>query len=112
MKNLGTYYGTTLLQEKDARNTNNKNKIELEYYRIKKHGFMLTKRKTFYGIAVVKKEYVEDKIKMEKNIINKITTSERKIVNIIEKLKKCKVTPVALEDVLTDLMKEPAFQGE
>ncbi len=106
MRSLGTYYGTTLLQEKDSKGTNNKNKIELEYYKIKKHGFTLSKKKTFYGIAVVKKEYIEDKIKMEKNVINKITTNERTIVNIIEKLKKCKVTPIALDDVLTDLMKQ------
>ena len=55
MKNLGTYYGTTLLDESDLVETRNKNKIELDYYGIKKHG-KITKRKTFYGIAIVKKE--------------------------------------------------------
>ncbi len=102
MKNLGTYYGSTLLQEEAS----NKNKIELEYYKTKRRSLMLTSRKTFYGIAVVKKEYIEDKVKLEKSIIKEITTSERKIVNMIEKLKKYKVTPVGLEDVLTDLKKQ------
>ncbi len=111
MKNLGTYYGTTLLDETDLVETRNKNKIELDYYGIKKHG-KITKRKTFYGIAIVKKEYMKDEIKFERNIIEKITTNERKVVRIIEKLKNCKVTPIGMEDVLSDMLKQKAFQEE
>lgn len=112
MKNLGIYYGATLLNETDLVESNNNSKILLEYYGIKKHGIEKTKLKTFYGIAIVKKEYNKDKIKYEKNSINKISTNENIIRNIIETLKTNKVTPVGLNDVLTDILKRPEFQGE
>ena len=65
-----------------------------------------------YGIEIVKKEYGKDEIKCEKNSVNKISTNESKIINIIEKLKSNKVTPIGLNDVLLDLLKQPQFQGE
>lgn len=112
MKNLGIYCGATLLNETDLVEPNGGNKIMLEYYGIKKHAIEKTKLKTFYGITVVKKEYGKDEIKCEKNSINKISTSESKMRKIIETLRINKVTPIALNDVLTDLLKEPQFQGE
>ena len=54
----------------------------------------------------------QDEIKFERNIIEKITTNERKVVRIIEKLKNCKVTPIGMEDVLSDMLKQKAFQEE
>ena len=59
MRNLGIYYGATLLDETDLVESNNKNRIILEYYKVKKHGLNRVKLKTFYGITVVKKEYKE-----------------------------------------------------
>ena len=112
MKNLGVYYGATLLDETDLVESNNDSKILLEYYGNKKRSIEKTKLKTFYGITIVKKEYKKDEIKYEKNSINKISTNESTIRNIIEMLRINKVTPVALNDVLTDMLKAPQFQGE
>lgn len=112
MKNLGIYCGATLLDETDLVETKSDNKIILEYYGTKKHSVEKAKLKTFYGITVVKKEYKKDKIKCEKNSINKISTDENKIRNIIETLKTNKVTPIGLNDVVTDILKLPEFQGE
>ena len=77
--------------------------------------FFLTRKiklKTFYGITIVKKEYGENEIKFEKNSISKISTNENKIRSIIETLKTNKVTPMGLNDVLTELLKKPQYQGE
>lgn len=112
MKNLGVYYGATLLDETDLVESANNSKILLEYYGNKKHSIDKIKLKTFYGITIVKKEYGKDEIKCETNIINKISTNENKIRNIIETLKTNKVTPVALNDVLLELLKRPQYQGE
>ena len=112
VKSLGNYYGATLLDEIDLIETNNHNKIMLEYYGVKKHSIEKIKLKTFYGITIVKKEYGKDEIKCEQNSIRKISTNESKIRNIIEMLKINKVTPIALNDVLADLLKQPQFQGE
>lgn len=112
MKNLGIYYGATLFDETDLVETAKDSKILLEYYGNKKHSMDKIKLKIFYGITIVKKEYGKDEIKCEKNSINRISTNERKIRDIIETLKINKVTPMALNDVLTDLLKYPQFQGE
>lgn len=108
MRSLGIYYGDTLLDENES---NNKNKIMLEYYRVEKTATRSINQKTFYGITIVKKEYERDEIRFEKNCIERISTNENKIENIIETLKKNKVTPIALNDVLADLLKQPQFQG-
>jgi len=112
VKNLGIYYGATLLDETDLVESAKDSKILLEYYGNKKHSIKKTKLKTFYGITIVKKEYGKDEIKCEKNSISKISTNERKIRDIIETLKTNKVTPVALNDVLLELLKRPQYQGE
>ena len=110
MKNLGNYYGATLIDTTDLVDTSNKNRIILEYYKNKKHSLKKVKLKTSYGIKVVKKEYKEDKVKLESNTIKQISTNEAKIKNIIKVLKTYKVTPIALNDVLTDLLKTSEFQ--
>lgn len=112
MKNLGIYYGATLLDETDLVESRNDSKILLEYYGNKKHSIDKIKLKTFYGITIVKKEYCKNEIKYEENSIKKISTNESKIRNIIETLKTNKVTPVALNDVITDMLKQQQFQGE
>lgn len=106
MRSLGIYYGDTLLDENESNN-----KIMLEYYRVEKTATRSINQKTFYGITIVKKEYKRDGIEFEKNCIERISTNENKIGNIIETLKKNKVTPIALNDVLADLLKQPEFQG-
>lgn len=108
LKHLRVYYGATLLDERELAQKNNK--IILEYYGVKRYTLNKVKLKKFYGITVVKKKYEEDKVKFEIKSVKKISTSENKIKNIIETLKTYKVTPIALNDVLTDLLKTPEFQ--
>lgn len=105
MKNLRNYYGATLL---DDENTNNK--IILEYYKNTKHTLSRAKLKTIYGITVIKKKYEDGEVKLEKKCIKNISPNEKKIRRIIELLKTYKVTPIALNDVLTDLLKTQEFQ--
>jgi len=56
----GIYYGITLLDETDLLEANNRNKIELEYYGTKKYNI---KNEAIYGISIIKKEYIKNKIK-------------------------------------------------
>lgn len=112
MKSLGIYYGDTLLDATEADESSNKNRIMLEYYRVEKTAIKNIEQKPIYGITIVKKEYERNEIKFEENCVERISTNENKIGNIIETLKKNKVTPVALNDVLADLLKQPQFQGE
>lgn len=102
--------GMTLLNETDIVETSNNRKMKLQYYETKEHSIKKLRKQTFYGIEIIKKEYEEDKVKLEKNCIKKVSTNENIIKQVIEVLEIHKVTPIALEDVLTDLMKQPQFQ--
>ena len=98
-------YGKTYIEPKEVLETNLKNRIELEYYRIKrkKHGFLKENIET-YGIEVVKKEYKGKRINIEKEKIDKISTQKASIDTILNILKEFKVTPIALKDVIEDIM--------
>jgi len=102
--NSRIFYGKTFLEAKDIRDTNVKNRIELEYYKIKKKKHHLLKENTeTYGIEIVKKEYNGHKINIEKEKIDKISNKKASIDSILNTLRKFKVTPVALKDVIEDM---------
>lgn len=106
MSILGTYYGATVLNEKSLVETNMKNKIKLEYYATEKPICVRKEKAISYGISIIKKEYCKNSIKCEKQSVEKISTNKRKIKDIIKILKDYAVTPIALEDVLEDLLKQ------
>ena len=101
MIDFKTCYGTTYFDENDLKETRINHRVELEYYRTNK-----CEEDNFkYGIEICKKEYINDDVTVETNKIEDITNSSDKVIEIINTLKKYKVTPVGLNDVLEDLMK-------
>ena len=101
MIDFKTCYGMTCFDENDLKETEINHRVELEYYRTNK-----CEEDNFkYGIEICKKEYINDDITVETNKIENITNSSDKVIEIINTLKKYKVTPVGLNDVLEDLMK-------
>ena len=102
--NSKVYYGHTFLEKTELINSKIKNRIELEYYRTKKQkNLFLNKDDKSYGIEIVKKEYEGKKLNIEKEKVDKITDTLNSINSILDKLKKFKVTPIALKDVLEDM---------
>lgn len=102
--NSKVYCGNTFLDGKDLKESNLKNRIELEYYRTKKrkHYFLREDTET-YGIEIVKKEYQGNKINIEKENVDKISDKKTTIDSILKMLKEFKVTPIALKDVVHDI---------
>lgn len=99
--NSKVYYGSTILDTKD---NNVKNRIELEYYRTKKRkNYFLREDTTSYGIEIVKKEYQGKKVNIEKEKVDRISDKKSSIDSIINKLRKFKVTPICLKDVVDDM---------
>lgn len=97
--------GKTFLEAIDVKDTNINNRIELEYYRIKKKKYHFLKENTeTYGIEVVKKEYLGQKISVEKEKIDRISSKKSSIDSILNTLKEFKVTPIALKDVIEDMI--------
>lgn len=101
MDSSKTCYGMTYFDENDLKETKINHRVELEYYTTKKN----TKDDFKYGIEIRKKEYINDSITEESNNIENISNSSDKVIEIISTLKKYKVTPVGLNDVLEDLLK-------
>ena len=105
MEDLKTYYGGTFLGWEDLQESNICHKVELEYYETKNDiNSVLNEDCTKYGIEVLKKEYDKDNIYIESNNIKNVCDSSKKVIEIIEILKKNKVTPTGLQDVLDDLL--------
>ena len=101
MIDFKTCYGMTYFDDYDLKDTQINHRVELEYYRTNK-----CKEDSFqYGIEICKKEYINDDITVETNKIENVTNSSDKVIEIINTLKKYKVTPIGLNDVLEDLMK-------
>ncbi len=101
MNNSKTCYGTAYFDEKDLKDSNINHRVKLEYYETKK----LKNDNLEYGIEVLKKEYINDSFIEESNKIENISRSSDKVIEIINTLKKYKVTPIGLNDVLEDLLK-------
>ena len=107
MKSSKTCCGMTYIENTEIPSGSINDRIELEYYKIGKSKFnLLGKQSKKYGIEIQKREYKNDKFKIETNSVNYVTKSREKVIEIINTLKLHKVTPVGLNDVLEDLLKQ------
>ena len=98
-------YGKTVLKNQDTKDSTINNIIELEYYKIKRRKHHFLKRYTeTYGIEIIKKEYQGKRINIEKEEVDIINNKKVSIDFILEKLRDYQVTPIALKDVIEDMI--------
>lgn len=83
--------------------------IKVEYYRLTDENTKTIKNGLIYGIQVIKTEY-RDKIGIEQNKIEHVTSDENEINKMLGLIKEHQVTPVGLEDVITEIKKYPDLQ--
>ncbi len=76
--------------------------IKVEYYKIINEEEKVKKDKLLYGIQIIKTEY-RDKIGVEGNKIESITNEEKEVDKMLTLMKENEVTPIALEDIVTEL---------
>lgn len=79
--------------------------IKLEYYKIINEDEMVKQEKAKFGINIVKTEYINDNVKVENKKIQYLSNDEEKIEEILNILKENEVTPITVEDVLSDFSK-------
>ena len=103
MESSRTYYGDAVVNLRELIETNRKGFIKLEYYGTKD---VLEDEFVEYGIEIIKKEYINRNIIKETNNISNVTKDEREIEEIISVLKRNKVTPIGLEDIISDLVRK------
>lgn len=95
------FYGEEVVNAKDLVEANVKRIIKLQYYEIEQK----IDNKIEYGIEVTKKEYMNTNILEETEKINFVTDNKQKIDNLMNLIKRNKVTPVLLCDTINDLIK-------
>lgn len=98
---MKTFFGGMFMNKENLRREGILYPIKLEYYKIKD----LKSTNDIYGVEVVKTEYLNKEVKVEKASIDKLTNDEKIENFILDILKRNEVTPVILEDVIEDLVK-------
>lgn len=96
---MKTFYGELFISKTKLKEEKIYNPIKLEYYKIKDE----QTSKEEYGIEVVKKQYMEDEILVEKETLEKITENEDIANNVLELFKRNEVTPVSASEIIKDL---------
>lgn len=102
MKNLREFYGDTVIDKNDYNEFDGEFKIHLTYYKTQ-DCLNLDDKNVSYGMQVVKKQTDGKNMKVETKEFSNIVDTEEKVDSILEILKRNKVTPVAVRDVLEDM---------
>ncbi len=102
MKNLREFYGDTVIDKNDYNEFDSEFKIHLTYYKTQ-DCLNLDDKNVSYGMQVVKKQTDGKNMKVETKEFSNIVDTEEKVDSILEILKRNKVTPVAVRDVLEDM---------
>lgn len=100
MNYLKKLYGKTSIDSSDLDALVECNEIELEYYQIENE----TTSKP-YGIEIVKKSVENDIMNIEEKAIYHICNKEQDNHRLLEILMTHKVTPIAVNDIIEDLLK-------
>lgn len=83
--------------------------IKLEYYKIINEDEVVKQEKDKFGIDIVKTEYRKNDIKVENKKVQYLSSDERKINKILNLFKENEVTPITVEDILSDFSKKMIF---
>ena len=94
-----SFFGRTIIDSSDAEEVEEIDEIELEYY--KTHN-LAERNERKYGIEIAK-ILKNEKFNIESKIVNNISNEEKEISRLLEILMLNKVTPVTVEDVISDI---------
>ncbi len=95
-----SFFGKTIIDSSDSEEIMADEKIELEYYET--HN-LAEKNERKYGIEVLKRDIKHNKFNIESKIVNNISNEENTISRLLEILMINKVTPVSVDDVISDI---------
>lgn len=105
MKSTRTFYGDVFLDAEELKDRCDRYPIEIEYYKTctNRKG-LINEDYEVYGVEIVKKEYIGKNIKTESSRIDNITKSEKTLDKVMKILKDNTVTPITLNDVISDML--------
>lgn len=79
--------------------------IKLEYYKIINEDELVKENRAKYGIKIVKTEYQKADKNVEDKTIKYLSSNEEKVDKILNILKINEVTPICVQDVISDISK-------
>jgi hypothetical protein len=80
--------------------------IKIEYYKMINEDEILKQESEVYGIKIIKTEYRNTGLKTDEKLVKHVTNDEKKINKILDLLKDNTVTPISVEDIIDDLLKQ------
>lgn len=99
MKCLRKLYGKTIIDSSDSDELSKDYKVELEYYQIEDETNIRP-----YGIEIIKRNIENNQMNIEEKQINNICYRENDTSRLLEILIANKVTPIAADDVMNELI--------
>lgn len=98
---MKTFFGGMFMNKDELRREGILHPIKLEYYKIKD----IKSKNDIFGVEIVKTEYINEKVKVEKASVDRLTNDENIENRVLDMLKRNEVTPIGLDDVVQDLVK-------
>ena len=103
---MKTFFGGKFIEKEKLTEAGIHYPIKLEYYKKINEDQFIKNENAKFGIVVVKTEYKPNNTKIENKEITHVSNDEQKIEKILEIFKANEVTPISVEDILSDLSKE------
>ena len=94
-----SFFGKTSINSSDSEEKETIEEIELEYYETRNFN---EENKREYRIEVVKKNMKNEGFNIESKIVNNISNEETAISKLLEIMLLNKVTPVTVDDIISD----------
>ena len=91
---MKTFFGGIFIETKRLKEEEIEYPIKVEYYKIEEENK--------FGIEIIKKEYKEQKIDIEKQELKSLSKDECKINRMLELFKKNEVTPISAPEIIED----------
>lgn len=98
---MKTFFDGVFIDKNKLEEADIKYPIKLEYFKTTGEEENVETR---FGIEVVKTEYLDNSVRVESKEVKNITDDFREAEEILTLLKNNEVTPIAVEDVLQDLI--------
>ena len=108
---MRTFFGGKFIEKSKLEKEGIHYPIKLEYYkRIDNQDSKQNNCYAKFGISVVKTEYIPDNIKIESREVRNISQDKNKIENLLSIFKEMEVTPMAVEEIIKDLVPDCSNQ--
>lgn len=105
---MKTFYGSTFIKKEELEEEGISYPIKLEYYKIINEDEITRGEKSRFGIKVIKTEYREEP-KVEEKEVRYMSNDEKRIEEILEIFKRNEVTPISVEEIISDFGKKAIF---